>query len=744
MNQADAPESLGSLESPLEARPLSSARGASTLYRVGAFVLDVQGQNLRIYHERAPERALFQSPLRGGFLWAGRGRARVEESRGFFRVEDHAASFSRCVMSPGVEKEGELLRIVGQVDERTARWFMEFRAVDEEQLAFSIEVENSNRIELRFAAAPDEKIFGFGEQFTVLNMKGRCVPVLSQEPGIGRGVQPLTFLMEKLFQAGGSWHHSNAPAPHFLSTSLQSIFLEEHAYSTFDFTNPDETRVAIFQGKMRGRILYGRKPSELIEVYTRYAGRMPALPDWMGQGAVIGMQGGAGAVEEMWQKLQQAKAAVSAFWLQDWVGGRTTSIGKQLWWNWESDVSRYPNWPQFVADMRARDVRVLGYINPFLVDPSEKGDVRRNLFQEAIAHGYVVKKASGEPYWILNTSFSSVLIDLTNPAARQWLKGVLREQLLATGVSGWMADFGEALPFDAVLFDGSDAATYHNRYPEEWAKLNREVVEEEGRLRDVVFFARSGFTQSPRHATLFWLGDQLTSWTQEDGIKSALVGLLSSGFSGFSLNHSDIGGYTATTMPKVPFRLPLIGFVRSKELLGRWIEMNAFTAVFRTHEGNQPDRHHQIDGDAETLAHFARFSRIFAALHDYRRRLFIEAERTGLPVVRHPWLHFPNDATAAEVELQFMLGPDFMIAPVLEAKREQVAVYLPAGQWVHLWSQQKFGQDGQGQWVTVPAPMGFPGVFYRASSKVGAQLYDRLVARNDLHAPAFANEAAHK
>ena len=50
--------------------------------------------------------------------------------------------------------------------------------------------------------------------------------------------------------------------------------------------------------------------------------------------------------------------------------------------------------------------------------------------------------------------------------------------MIATGVSGWMADFGEALPFDAELFEGTDAAEFHNRYPEEWARVNREAVQE--------------------------------------------------------------------------------------------------------------------------------------------------------------------------------------------------------------------------------------------------------------------------
>ena len=85
-----------------------------------------------------------------------------------------------------------------------------------------------------------------------------------------------------------------------------------------------------------------------------------------------------------------------------------------------------------------------------------------------------------------------------------------------------MADFGEALPFDAVLHDGTSAASFHNRYPVEWARLNREVVEEAGLLGEVVFFCRAGFTRSPRYATLFWLGDQLTAWSRADGIRSAV------------------------------------------------------------------------------------------------------------------------------------------------------------------------------------------------------------------------------
>lgn len=59
--------------------------------------------------------------------------------------------------------------------------------------------------------------------------------------------------------------------------------------------------------------------------------------------------------------------------------------------------------------------------------------------------------------------------------------------------------------------------------------------------------------------------------------------MLSGGFSGFSLTHSDIGGYST-----IEGILPGASMVRSRELLFRWMELAAFTAVFRTNEGLSP------------------------------------------------------------------------------------------------------------------------------------------------------------
>ena len=132
--------------------------------------------------------------------------------------------------------------------------------------------------------------------------------------------------------------------------------------------------------------------------------------------------------------------------------------------------------------------------------------------------------------------------------------------MLATGVCGWMCDFGESFPLDAIVSHGNHtAAQLQALYPSLWGRLNAEALEQawgqrerEGKVnevtceeKDVVYFMRSGNQFSPAHSRHFWLGDQMVTWDRHDGLATVVTGLLSQGFSGYSTSHSDIGGYTA-------------------------------------------------------------------------------------------------------------------------------------------------------------------------------------------------------
>ncbi|NDJ84838.1 MAG: alpha-glucosidase [Chloroflexi bacterium] len=702
---------------------------ASEAYSSGAFSLawDGESQQLTITHADEPARVLWATVPGEAFVAAGRGEEQVTDSRGHYTIEDSRLVVCSEQTLDAIVQDELQVQLSGTLrcdNGSEVPYELRFAAQSNNQLGFELSIDDPtmNRTYLTYGSHADEHFFGFGVQYSFFDFKGKRLPIFVSEQGIGRGAQPVTAGANAQAGAGGTWYMTYAGIPHYISSDLHSLFLESYAYAVFDMQQDDRVQVELFTNQMPGRIIYGATPADLITEYTGTIGRMRPLPEWITSGAVVGMQGGTERVREVYQQLRDYDVPVAAFWLQDWVGNRITSFGSQLWWNWELDTERYPEWEALVADLNADDVQVMTYISPYLADVSEKPNHRRNLYQEAAENGYFVKNQDGDPYAIQTTDFDASLIDFTNPEAWNWYMQVVSEQVVGAGVTGWMADYGEALPYDAVLYSDDPAARMHNRYPELWASFNQAVIQENGLAEEGVFFMRSGYRASPHYTTLFWLGDQLVDWHEHDGIKTAVVGLLTSGLSGYSFNHSDIGGYTTITHPVMDIH-------RSEELLLRWMELNAFTSVFRTHEGNQPEQNVQFYSNDTTLSHFARFAQVYNAWEFYRRELIEEAATTGLPVVRHPFIHYPDDPAVYELSYQqFMVGTELMVAPVLDPETTSVEVYLPAGEWVHVWTGETYGDPAAGTRVEVAAPLGQPAVFYPVGSEVGEQFVENLRA----------------
>jgi len=274
--------------------------------------------------------------------------------------------------------------------------------------------------------------------------------------------------------------------------------------------------------------------------------------------------------------------------------------------------------------------------------------------------------------------------------------------MIGNGLSGWMADFGEYVPVDAVLYSGENAEVYHNRYAADWAKVNHDAVLETGMDKDITFFMRAAYTGSSKHSAMNWNGDQLVNWSRDNGFATVIPGTISMGFTGIGYTHSDLGGYTTIAWIK-----------RKKELFMRWAELSAFTQVMRTHEGNRPDSNWHFNSDNETLIHLARMTDVYTKLKPYHLQLSDEYQKTGIPPVRHPYLHYEKDEILHSLKYQYMYGKDLLIAPVIKKGKKKWKVYLPEDKWIHLWSGSKFTEG----WTRIDSPVGKPPVFYRADSE---------------------------
>ncbi|MFM5916647.1 MAG: alpha-glucosidase [Novosphingobium sp.] len=555
-----------------------------------------------------------------------------------------------------------------------------------------------DRIHLRFHAEPGEAVWGGGEQMSYLALNGRAFPMWTSEPGVGRDKSTeLTRQMDANGMAGGDYWNTNYPQPTFLTSRWLAVHLDATCYSVLDFSDPAFHRVEVWSSAARFELFAADGPAELVGQLSTRFGRQPPLPDWIIGGAVVGLKDGLSSFERL-EKFIEAGAAVSGLWCEDWAGVRETSFGRRLFWDWRRDNQRYADLPGRIAALAARGIRFMAYANPYLCNDGI-------LYETAREQGhFALRQDSDEPYLVDFGEFEAGVLDFTRAETRGWFaEQVLGREMLDIGIAGWMADFGEYLPTDVRLADGSDPMKAHNLWPVLWGEVNAQALASRGKTGEAVLFMRAGFSGVQAHCPLLWAGDQSVDFTRHDGIGTVITGALSSGLVGNAYSHSDCGGYTS-----------LLGNVRSEELMLRWCELAAFAPVMRSHEGNRPDDNLQYDSSPELLACFARWSRVHAALAPYVRHLCNEAVENGLPAQRPLFLHYPDDPALWTVQDQFLYGADMVVAPVIEEGAIAREVVLPGeAPWQHVWSGQVY-QPGR---HTIPAPVGEPPVFVLPTSR---------------------------
>ena len=66
-----------------------------------------------------------------------------------------------------------------------------------------------------------------------------------------------------------------------------------------------------------------------------------------------------------------------------------------------------------------------------------------------------------------------------------------------------------------------------------------------------------------------------------------------------------------------------------------------------------------------------------------------ECTKTGMPVMRSLWLHYPDDPVAVARGDEYLWGRDILVAPVVEQGATSRAVYLPRGDWWDFWTGER-------------------------------------------------------
>lgn len=644
-----------------------------------AWTLEHDGKTLLECGESAP------------LVYVGCGRETVDMYRGNYKIEDYV-----------VERRPLAVKDIRETADGAALDFGELEMILSIEggcatLRFQQKNPAINRFWFRVKAEAEEFCYGCGEQMSYFNLRGRHFPLWTSEPGVGRDKTTyVTWRSDVENKAGGDYYNTYFPQPTYVSSRHYYLHVDSTAYADFDFRNAEFHELQIWEVPASVRIEAAPTFLELLKKESAFFGRQPELPDWVYNGLIIGVQGGSERSFGLMEKTLEHGIKVSGVWCQDWSGKRVTSFGKRLQWDWHFNQSMYPNLPQEIEKLHQRGIKFLGYINPYLVNDGE-------LYREGLEKDVFAKKSDGSVYLVDFGEFDCAIPDLTKPEAYQWYKDrVVKECSLDIGIDGWMADFGEYLPTDdIVLHSGKPAMIEHNHYPALWAKCNYEALAETGKLGEVLYFMRAGYTGNQKYCVLMWEGDQSVDFSIHDGLASVVCGALSLGMTGCGLTHSDIGGYTS-----------LFDNCRTKEVFLRWAEMAAFTAVMRTHECNRPEQNFQYYDDEDCMTQLARLVDVYTMLKPYLKALVHENGAEGIPVQRPLFLHNEDDPRCYEIQYQYLLGPDMLVAPVYLEDQTEWPVYLPEGEWVHLWTGKTYGKGDH----TVPAALGDTPVFYKKNS----------------------------
>jgi alpha-glucosidase (family GH31 glycosyl hydrolase) len=384
---------------------------------------------------------------------------------------------------------------------------------------------------------------------------------------------------------------------------------------------------------------------------------------------------GSERVREVAATLADAGAPTTAIWTEDWKGGEEDATGYHLTGEWFLDEDLYPDAAEIDAELESDGLAWLAYFSPFLFEGTETWD-------EADAAGVIVKTVEGEPYTFLGATLDPTgLLDLSTQPGRDFAIDRMHGAM-NLGFEGWMADFAEWLPADAILNNGSVGLDVHNIYPQWWQVTNAEAVAG----TDAAFFVRSGWTYTAGMVPVVWGGDQRTDFQTDDGLPSVVAMGLGLGASGVPTFTHDVAGYQS-----------FLNEPSDKEVWFRWSWLGAFSPIHRTHHGAFDTANWAFDRDEETLAFHAQVTTEHMRLFPYRYGLAGRASRDGTPAVLPvAFVHGGDDWGRLDA---WMLGDALLVAPVTEPGVAGREVELPTGTAWYGWFDHNPVSSG---WVDSP------------------------------------------
>ena len=555
---------------------------------------------------------------------------------------------------------------------------------------FSSLGDDSCRLEQRFRAYSDEKIFGLGQ-----HMHGR----LDQKGMVLDLVQ----------------RNAEVTIPFAVSSRGYGFLWNSPAIGRVEFAENGTRWVSDAARQIDYWVTTGDGPADIMAHYADATGHSPAMPSW---------------ATGLWQsKLRyktQSELLTIARSYRDRGLPLAVIVADYFHWTrlgeWRFDLTEWPDPRAMVEELAAMGTKLMVSVWPSVSTVAASYEAMRRegyllgTEQGSAVHGLFPDKGS------LSGTLGVSFYDATNPAARDFVWDALKTGYYDLGIRVFWLDAcePEIYPeqFGNLRFFAGPGRAVANVYPREHARGIYEHMRAEGE-EDVISLVRSAWAGSQRYGAALWSGDIPPTF---ESLQVQVRAGLNVAMSGIPWWTTDIGGFAGGDPESKDYR----------ELIVRWFQYAVFCPLLRMHGHREPREHFgagHSGGANEIWSYGTETYEVLAALLALRERLrpYIDAQMgqaslTGVPVMRPLFVDFPTDTKCWSVEDEFCFGPDLLVAPVLELGARERRVYLPAGAF---WTDTATGiVHSGGTLVDVSAPLNRIPVFARDGAAINKVFTD--------------------
>jgi alpha-D-xyloside xylohydrolase len=516
------------------------------------------------------------------------------------------------------------------------------------ELRFSPVAKRADSWLVSLALNSGEPVYGLGEKWAALNRRGQLIHNWNEDA---------TTLNSEL---------SYKNTPFAWSPEGWGLFTHTPSKVSHGVGYPQWSHrsyvLQVFDDELDLFFLAADSPAEMLERYTHLTGRAALLPRWSyGMWISRAYYKTAEIALDVAEKLRERKIPCDVLLLD---GRAWHTMEDRFDFQW--DAERYPDPAGFVKKLRSLGIRLNLWEYSYL-------STRNPLFNELSEKGYLLKNPDGTPYihrwfpWPYDKSLPylmpSGIIDFTNPDAYNWYRDQ-HKQLYEIGVSVMKTDYGEAVPKEVLAFNGDKGERLHNVYTSLYNRCVYEAAEMYSQDEPMVW-GRASWAGGQRYP-MQWGGDPQSDW---EGLAASIRGGQAWGMSGGPFYAHDVGGF-AIGNPE-------------PELFVRWAQAGIMASHTRFH--GIGEREPWAYGE-ETEAIIRNWLAWRYQMIPYLQGCAMQANETGMPVMRSMVLAFPEERMTWQFDQQYMLGDSLFVAPVVVPGGE-VRYYLPEGNWFDIWNE---------------------------------------------------------